>query len=187
MQDLEPYFNWRHLYQAELDPLSPFYGNEYSEFEFTHAVYNHYIHPQWDYFGSATLYLKVLYVDYEIGFSIIEFIGEWNDVLENDIMLLKDHVIKWLMQEGVYKFILLTEQIMNLHTLDQDYYQEWSEEVESEDGWIVSVNTPIHVEREWREAGMSSYMFFYKIEQWRTYLPEVFFEQIQNKLQFFLD
>lgn len=187
MQELEPYFNWRHLYQAEQDPLSPFFGNEYSEFEFSNTVYNHYIHPQWDFFGSSTLYLKVLFVDYELGFAIIEFIGEWNDVLENDIMLLKDQVLKWLMQEGVYKFILLTEQVMNLHTLDQDYYQEWNEEVESEGGWIVSVNTPAHVEEEWRASGMSAYLFFYEMLEWRTLLPEVFFEQIQNKLQFFLD
>ena len=55
MQDIEPYYNWRHLYTAEEDPQSPFYGRIYSEFEFTHTVYNYYIHPQWDEFGSRTL------------------------------------------------------------------------------------------------------------------------------------
>ncbi|MEI9956833.1 MAG: hypothetical protein WDM90_11140 [Ferruginibacter sp.] len=35
MQNIEPYFNWRHLYAAEEDELSPFYGRTYSEFEFS--------------------------------------------------------------------------------------------------------------------------------------------------------
>ena len=30
MQDIEPYFNWRHLYMAEEDKQSPFYGQTYS-------------------------------------------------------------------------------------------------------------------------------------------------------------
>ena len=35
LQDIEPYYNWRHLYAAEEDKLSPFYGRTYSEFEFS--------------------------------------------------------------------------------------------------------------------------------------------------------
>ena len=86
MQDIEPYYRWRDLYIADEDELSPFYGREYSEFEYTNTIYNYYIHPQWDDFGSSTLYLKVLFVDYEIGYAIIEMIGEWNDAINNDIM-----------------------------------------------------------------------------------------------------
>ncbi|MEJ7675142.1 MAG: hypothetical protein WKF59_21170 [Chitinophagaceae bacterium] len=41
-----------------------FYGREYSEFDFSQTVYNYYIHPQWDEFGSSTLYIKVLMADY---------------------------------------------------------------------------------------------------------------------------
>jgi len=59
MHNLEPFYNWRHIYVSEEDPLSPFYGRSYSEFEFSHTVYNYYIHPQWDDFGSRTLYLKI--------------------------------------------------------------------------------------------------------------------------------
>ncbi len=85
MHEIEPYFNWRHLYIADEDVKSPFYGRTYSEFEFTQTVYNFYIHPQWDDFGSSTLYIKILFADYETGFAIIEMIGEWNDAIENDI------------------------------------------------------------------------------------------------------
>ena len=55
MQDIEPFYNWRHIYVSEEDQLSPFFGRQYSEFEFTQTVYNYYIHPQWDDFGSRTL------------------------------------------------------------------------------------------------------------------------------------
>ena len=79
MHDIEPFWNWRHRYTAEEDELSPFFGREYSEFYFTNAVYDHAIHPQWDAFGSSTLYLKILYADYDDGFAIIELIGECTD------------------------------------------------------------------------------------------------------------
>jgi len=74
------------MYTAEEDEKSPFFGRTYSEFEYSQSVYNYYIHPQWDEFGSKTLYLKVLYADYAENFAIIELIGEWNDAVENDIM-----------------------------------------------------------------------------------------------------
>jgi hypothetical protein len=73
---------------------SPFYEREYSEFEYTNQVYNYLLHPQWDEFGSSTLYLKILYVDYKEGFAIIEMIGEWNDAINNDIMFLKRDVVE---------------------------------------------------------------------------------------------
>ena len=56
-------------------------------------IYNFLLHPQWDEFGSLTLYLKVLYADYDKGFCIIELIGEWNDAIYNDIMILKREII----------------------------------------------------------------------------------------------
>ena len=96
MHEIEPYYHWRHLYMAEEDPLSPFYGQTYSEFEFSQTVYNYYIHPQWDEIGSKTLYLKIIYADYEMGFAIIEMIGEWNDAIENDIMTLKREILEKL-------------------------------------------------------------------------------------------
>ena len=89
MHDIEPYFNWRNYYTAEEDKDSPFYGKVYDEFKYSNKIYNYFIHPQWDYIGSPTLYIKLLYADYEDGYAIIELIGEWNDCLNNDVMFLK--------------------------------------------------------------------------------------------------
>ena len=143
MHDLEPYYNWRDLYIASDDKLSPFYGNNYNEFEFSNAIYNHFIHPQWDNIGSATLYAKLLYVDYEIGYCIIELIGEWNDCLYNDIMYLKRNIADALIENGVNKFILIGENVLNFHAADNDYYEEWFDDVE--EGWISFVNFREHV------------------------------------------
>jgi hypothetical protein len=107
MHDLEPYYNWRNLYVASEDKRSPFYDREYSEFTYTDAIYDHYIHPQWDNIGSPTLFIKILFVDYDDGFAIIEVIGEWNDLLHNDIMTLKRDIEEDLMHEGVTKFNLI--------------------------------------------------------------------------------
>ena len=89
MHDIEPFHRWREYYVASEDERSPFYGRNYSEFHFSQKIYNYFIHPQWDHFGSATLYVKILYVDYERSYAIIELIGEWNDAIGNDIMFLK--------------------------------------------------------------------------------------------------
>ena len=97
MHTLEPFYNWQHVYISEQDQRSPFFGRVYSEFEFSQTVYNYYIHPLWDEFGSRTLYLKVLIADYEERYMVIELLGEWNDALENDIMQLKREVLEKFM------------------------------------------------------------------------------------------
>ena len=117
MHEIEPYFQWRHLYIADEDPKSIFFGQTYSEFEFSQTVYNYYIHPQWDTFGSKNLYLKILFVAYESNFAIIELIGEWNDAIENDIMTLKRALLEKLMDEGIYKFIIIAENVFNFLSL----------------------------------------------------------------------
>ena len=100
MHGIEPFYNWRHLYIASEDNQSPFYNKEYSEFEYTNTIYNFYIHPQWDDIGSETIYIKILFVDYEESYAIIELIGEWNDAINNDIMFLKRDIVDELNNYG---------------------------------------------------------------------------------------
>jgi hypothetical protein len=182
MHDIEPFYNWRYLYTAEEDERSPFYGRIYSEFEFSQAIYNYYIHPQWDEFGSRTLYLKILYMDYEQHFSIIELIGEWNDAIENDIMTLKRDVIDKLFYEGITKFILITENVLNFHSGDKDYYQEWFEEVTDEEGWIVSLNMPEATQYDFRKRKLNYYIELMNVPNWRIFKPEDLFFKIDEEL-----
>lgn len=187
MHDIEPFFNWRHLYTAEEDSRSPFFGRTYSEFEFSQTVYNYYIHPQWDEFGSRTLYLKILYADYELQFAVIELIGEWNDAIENDIMTLKRDVIDKLYENGIVKFILIAENVMNFHSGDKDYYQEWFEEVTDENGWVVMLGMPEASQHDFRKKKLNYYIELKEIPNWRTYKPEHLFRLIDDEISRRLD
>ena len=181
MHFIEPFFNWRGYYISSDDVVSPFYEREYSEFEFSNRIYNFLIHPQWDYFGSSTLFLKVLYADYDGGYAIIELIGEWNDAIENDIMVLKRDVIEPMMHEGINKFILIGENVLNFHSSDDCYYDEWFEEVE--EGWIATINFHEHVVKEFIAANIDQYFVFGgELEEieWRTYLPTNLFTKIEG-------
>jgi hypothetical protein len=181
MHDIEPYWNWRHKYVSEEDERSPFFGVEHSEFEFTNAIYDHLIHPQWDSFGSSTLYLKVLYADYEDGFAFIELIGEWNDLLHNDVMLLKRNIIEQMMGEGISRFILIGENVLNFHHSDDEYYAEWFDEVSESDGWIAVLNLRPHVLEDLQKADIDRYFLLggqLNAQRWRTLGPEELYERI---------
>jgi hypothetical protein len=187
LQYIEPYDNWRYLYTSEEDERSPFYGREYSEFEFSLTVYNYYIHPQWDEFGSSTMYLKMLMVDYSSGYAIIELIGEWNDAIENDIMTLKRDVIDKLIAEGINKYILIAENVLNFHSSDDSYYEEWFNDVTEEGGWIICLNMPIQTQYDFKRARLHHYVELMELPQWRTIKPDFLFTQLDNILMRRLD
>ncbi len=182
MQDIEPYENWQYLYSSENDEHSPFFGREYSQFEFTNTIYNYYIHPLWDEFGSRTLYLKVLMADYEAKYVIIELIGEWNDAIENDIMSLKREVIDEFLRQGISKFILITENVLNFHSSDDSYYEEWFEDVADAGGWIVILNMPEATQYDFIKAHLNNYIELIGFAPWRTMKPDVLFNQLDNIL-----
>lgn len=181
MHTIEPHYNWRHLYIASDDERSPFYNREYSEFEFTHSIYDYFIHPQWDEIGSATLYIKILFVNYDMGFCIIEMIGEWNDCLYNDIMFLKRNIADVLIEKGIKKFILIGENVMNFHASDDDYYQEWFEDIE--DGWIACINFREHVVEEFMRSHIDYYLALGGALNnviWRSNTPSLVFEKVNS-------
>ncbi|MCE3280858.1 MAG: hypothetical protein K0S44_3049 [Bacteroidetes bacterium] len=184
MHSIEPFYNWRHLYIASEDEKSPFYEREYSEFEYTNAIYNYVIHPQWDDIDSPTLYIKVLFVEYEQGYAVIELIGEWNDCINNDIMILKRDIIEKIMIHGVNKFILIGENVLNFHYSDDCYYEEWFEEVE--EGWIAFLNFRDHVMKEFIHANIDYYIVSggsLNDIAWRTSSPQQLFEKVDSIVQ----
>lgn len=183
MHDIEPYFQWRDAYVAAEDERSPFYGREYDEFYFTNTIYNYYIHPQWDEFGSATLYAKILYTDYDLHYTIIELIGEWNDCIYSDIMTLRREVTDLLQQEGITKFIIIAENVLNYHAGDENcYYEEWRDEVIDENGWIAIVNTLDHVSDEMHTYGLQEYVHILTGSSWRGNKPRYLLKWVESQL-----
>jgi hypothetical protein len=180
LQNIEPFYNWRHLYAAEEDERSPFYGRVYSEFQFSHTVYNYYIHPQWDDFGSRTLYMKILFVDYDQNYAIIELLGEWNDAIENDIMTIRRDITDELFSHGINKFILIAENVLNFHSSDDSYYEEWQQEVSEGGGWIVIIDMPEQSKYDFERARLTNYAALLELPQWRTMKPDMVFQQVDN-------
>lgn len=182
MQDIEPFYNWRHLYESEKDKLSPFYRRSYDEFEYTQTIYNYFIHPQWDDFGSRTLYMKILYTDYEMNFVIIELLGEWNDAIENDIMTLRRDITDILFKTRITKFIFIAENVLNFHSSDDSYYEEWKEQLEDDHGWVVVINMPEQSKYDFIRARLTNYVELLELPQWRTLKPEVIYQLIDNEM-----
>ena len=184
MHEIEPYYNWLKYYDPADDERSPFHGKQYNHDVYSETIYGYYIDPAWDSIGSETLYVKILYADYLQGFAVIEFIGEWNDTLHNDIMTLKRNLLEIMINEGVNKFILIGENIFNFHGSDDSYYEEWFEEVE--DGWIAAVSFPDFVLEEFKKYHIDSYINMggtLQIPQWRTLQPLNFFDLVDGLVQ----
>ncbi len=182
MHDIEPHYGWRDSYIASEDDNSPFYGRAYDEFSFTNKIYNYYIHPQWDYFGSETLYTKVIYVDYDESFAVIEFIGEWNDCLHNDVMTVKNEIADNLIQHGILKFILCCDNVLNFHASDESYYEEWFDEIKEDRGWICLLNTREHYQQEMNTGRLMNYVSYGEglmDINWRKYEPFALKSQLE--------
>lgn len=183
MQEIEPYYKWQIYYDSAEDKKSPFYGVEYNLDLYENEIYGYYIHPSWDFIGSETLYIKIIFADYKLKVAIIELIGEWNDTLHNDIMHLKRNVIDELIQVGIKHFILIGENVFNFHGSDDCYYEEWFEDVE--EGWIAFINFREFIHREFRKYGIDAYVNYggnIEIEDWRTFNPKSLFKQIDESL-----
>ncbi len=183
MHDIEPFFRWRDEYTAENDEKSPFYKRTYDEFGFSNSIYNYYIHPQWDDFGSATLYIKILFVNYQKRYAIIELMGEWNDILYNDIMYLKRNICDYMIREGINKFILISDNVLNFHGGDDSYYQEWYDDIKEDEGWIININLLEHVRNEMLHYNLEYYINMpeeINNMEWRLMRPDLFFEAIDK-------
>ena len=181
MHEIEPFYNWEKHYVAANDRKSPFYGRDYNLNQYEHDIYGYYIHPLWDDIDSETLYVKILFADYKKKFAIIELFGEWNDTLHNDIMYFKRNVIDHLLSQGINKYILIAENILNFHGSDDEYYAEWFDEIE--DGWIAVVGSREHTEREWKRYRLDYYLNFggtLHLDNWRTLQPQPFFELVKS-------
>ncbi|HYG17417.1 MAG TPA: hypothetical protein VD816_00745 [Ohtaekwangia sp.] len=191
MHEIEPYYSWLKYYNPAEDERSPFFGKEYNYDRYSETIYGYYIDPAWDGIGSETLYVKILYTDYTLGFTIIEFIGEWNDAINNDIMTLKRSLIEPLIREGISKFILIGENILNFHGSDDSYYEEWLEDIleatsgESE-GWIAAVMFPEFVMQEMKKFHVDHYVNMgepLQLDEWRTLQPIVVYDVVNQRLQ----
>ena len=118
-------------------------------------------------------------MDYVIGYCVIEFLGEWNDAVHNDIMRLKRDLVDEMIPLGIDKYILIGENILNFHADITDYYEEWLEEVPN--GWMAFLNLREHVVQELSAYGVDQYFILggdlYHLEC-RTKKPELLYAKL---------
>jgi hypothetical protein len=184
MHEIAPFYNWEKFYEASSDRKSPFYGKSYNYDLYTNEIYGYFIHPSWDFIGSETLYIKIIFADYKSNFAIIEMIGEWNDTLYNDIMHFKRNLIDLMVAHGINKFLLIGENVFNFHGSDDCYYEEWFEDIE--DGWIVGIGFREFIYQEWRKYGIDSYVNYggeLETVSWRTLTPQLLYKHINQLVQ----
>jgi hypothetical protein len=124
--------------------------------------------------------MKLLFVEYDQQYAIIELIGEWNDAIENDIMTLRRDVTDLMQHQGINKFILIAENVLNFHSSDDSYYEEWREAVIEEGGWVVIVDMPSQSQYDFKKARLTNYVALLDFPQWRTLKPELVFQQVDD-------
>lgn len=181
MHNIEPFYRWLNLYNVSEDPNSPYDGKEYIFDLYSENIYGYYIDPHWDFMGSETLYIKILWVDYDRDFIVIEFIGEWNDAINNDIMHFKRNIVDHFTPLGINKFILIGENILNFHGSDDSYYEDWFEDLD--DGWISAINFRDFVLDEMKQYNIDSYINYggdLDVVNWRTLTPQVLCARIDE-------
>jgi len=97
-------------------------------------------------------------------------------------MELKREVADKFMGEGIYKFILISENVLNFHSGDKDYYQEWYDDVSDQNGWVVSLNMPEATQYDFKKAKLNYYVELMEIDNWRIYKPFHLFKKIDEEL-----
>jgi len=100
-------------------------------------------------------------------------------------MFLKRDIIDCLIREGIHKFILIGENILNLHAGDDDYYEEWYEDIIDEGGWAMAINLREHVIDELDKGGINRYIHYgrhYTDIPWRKFKPEQLVVLLESQL-----
>jgi MFS superfamily sulfate permease-like transporter len=108
-------------------------------------------------------------------------LGEWNDAIENDIMTLRRDITDNMQAKGITKFILIAENVLNFHSSDDSYYEDWYAELEDR-GWVVILDMPRQSQYDFVNARLNNYIELMDFPQWRTLKPELVFEQIDDKM-----
>ncbi|MGB4845051.1 MAG: hypothetical protein WBP16_11340, partial [Ferruginibacter sp.] len=85
-----------------------------------------------------------------------------------------------MFSQGINKFILIAENVLNFHSSDDSYYEEWREQVEDTGGWIAVVDMPAQSQYDFRQARLTNYITLIDFPQWRTLKPELVFQQLDD-------
>ncbi|MEY2918656.1 MAG: hypothetical protein RIS73_2370, partial [Bacteroidota bacterium] len=98
----------------------------------------------------------------------------------NDIMTLRRDVTDILYTKGITKFIIVAENVLNFHSSDDSYYEEWREQLLDDGGWVAIINMPQQSQYDFIRTRLTNYIALMDFPQWRTLKPDIVFQQVDN-------
>jgi hypothetical protein len=178
-QEIRPFGGWLHWYNPSTDSRSPFEVLEEDE----RYIYTFRAHPAWDSIDSESLLLKVLYADYAHGYAVIELLGEWNDLFENDFRLLVQNCLELLEREGITKFVLICENVFQAYFQDTEYYEAFQDVLTDNEGWMFLLRVRNDVLQELNRYELDQYFYWSEELQhiaWRKLHPTKLFHLVSR-------
>jgi hypothetical protein len=88
-----------------------------------------------------------------------------------------------MVDEGINKFILIGENVLNFHSSDDCYYEEWFQDID--DGWIAGINFREHVIEEFKRSNIDYYISFggdLDEINWRVLKPVQLYKNVEEQI-----
>jgi hypothetical protein len=95
-------------------------------------------------------------------------------------MTLRRDITDILFLKGISKYIFIAENVLNFHSSDDSYYEEWREQLEEAKGWVIILNMPAQSQYDFKQARLTNYVELVDFPQWRTLKPEIIFQQMED-------
>ena len=105
--------------------------------------------------------------------------------MHNDSMFLKRELVDAMVEEQIYRFIFIAENVLNFHGDETDYYEEWYDDLQEYQGWAVVLNLQPHVLEEMQETRLDDYLHLgtlFNDINWRPHEPARIYEAIEGVL-----
>lgn len=76
---------------------------------------------------------------------------------------------------------MITENVLNFHSGDKEYYEEWFEQVTDNNGWTVALNMPTATQYDFKKHKLNYFIELLDIDNWRVYKPYHLFKKIDEE------
>ena len=90
--------------------------------------------------------------------NVVIQVARWEIVRGTFFICMVVCLLEAMQMNGITKFILIGENVLNFHVSDDCYYEEWFEDVQDQGGWVAMINFRDHIIDEMRKARLSNYL-----------------------------
>jgi hypothetical protein len=72
--------------------------------------------------------------------------------------------------------------VLNFHSSDDSYYEDWYDQVRDQGGWIVILDMPEQTQYDFKRAHLTKYIGLLTYHAWRANQPQHLFSAIDNMI-----